>query len=147
MTDDLTPFSPMRQLSNLHETIDHLFEESWPTGAKTRPVLPTINVYEKDKIVVVEAEVPGVKEENLSIEVGDDQLTIKGEKKSSAEIKEKDYYRCETSYGSFSRTVSLPAEVDKNKTTAELKDGLLTVTLPKTAKALPRVTKVKVTKK
>lgn len=147
MTDDLTPYSPMRQLSNLHETIDHLFEESWPTGAKTRLAVPTVNVYEKAKIVVVEAEVPGVKEEDLSIEVGDDQLIIKGEKKSESEVKEKDYYRRETSYGSFSRTVALPAEVDKNKTTAELKDGVLTVTLPKTAKTMPKVTKVKVTKK
>lgn len=145
MTRDLMPWSPMRELSSLHESIDRLFEENVP-NLPSQNNLPTINVYEKGGKVIVEADVPGVKEEDLSIEVGENHLTLSGERKTTQEIKEKDYYRREASFGSFQRTIPLPTEVDKNKAEAELKDGTLMIILPKKAKTSPKVTKIKVKK-
>jgi len=147
MSRDLLPWSPMREVSSLHEAIDRLFEESWPVSTPKGASVPTVNVFEKQNKVYVEADVPGVKEEDLSIEVGVDSLTLQGERKFEEEIKEKDYYRKETSYGTFSRTIPLPSQVNKDKAEAELKDGTLTIILPKKAKVKPKVTKVKVRKK
>jgi len=147
MARDLMPWSPMREVSSLHEAIDRLFEESWPATKQKGISIPTINVYEKGSKVIVMADVPGVKEEDLSIEVGVDSLTLQGERKIEEEIKEKNYYRKESSYGSFSRTIPLPAFVNKDKAEAELKDGTLTIILPKKAKVKPKVTKVKVKKR
>ena len=147
MAHDLMPWSPMREVSSLHEAIDRLFEESWPTAAPKGISMPTINIYEKQNKVIVEADVPGVKEEDLNIEVGEDSLTLSGERKQEEEIKEKDFHRREVSFGSFTRTVPLPSIVNKDKTEAELKDGRLIITLPKKAKAVQKVTKVKVKKK
>jgi len=145
MANDLMPFSPMREITHLHNTIDRLFDDAWSSPDKVLS-LPTINVYEKGSQVIVKADVPGVKEEDLSIEVGEDYLMLKGERKTEEEIEEKNFFRKEVSYGSFARTIGLPAEVNENKAEAELKDGMLTVTLPKKAKINPKVTKIKVKK-
>jgi len=146
MARDLIPWSPMREVGSLHEAIDRLFEESWPVSTSRGASMPTINVYEKQNKVYVEADVPGVKEEDLSIEVGVDSLTLQGERKFEEEIKEKDYYRKEASCGTFSRTISLPSMVNKDKAEAELKDGTLVIILPKKKKVAPKVTKIKVKK-
>lgn len=147
MPNDLTPWSPIRELTSLHDTIDRLFEDSMPVLPKTALTMPSVNVYEKNNSIIIEADVPGVKEEDLTVEVSDDQLIIRGERKSETEVEEKEYYRREKSYGSFSRVVALPAEVDQKGINAELKDGILMIQLPKKAEATPRVTKVKVTRK
>lgn len=146
MSNDLLPWSPMREAGHLHEAIDRLFEstDNWP--ATKMSTLPMINVYEKGKSIIIEADVPGIKEEDLSIEVGEDTLNITGEKKSDTKISEENYYRHETSFGAFSRTVQLPAVVDKEKAVAELKDGQLIITLVKKAAIAPKVTKIKVKK-
>lgn len=145
MSQDLTPFSPMSDLVSLHESLDKLFEES-SSLPKNNLVLPVINVYEKDNQIILEAEVPGIKEEDLSIEVSEDHLVISGEKKMENEVQEKDYYRIETSFGTFSRTISLPAEIDQEKTEAELKNGILRIVLPKVALVQPKMTKIQVKK-
>lgn len=145
MSNDLSPWSPMREAGHLHEAIDRLFEapsENWPQ-MKSVP-LPTINVYEKNGNVIISADVPGIKEEDLSIEVGEDTLTLSGERKTEIEVAEDEYYRKEVSSGAFSRTVQLPAIVDKDKAEAELKDGQLIITLPKKAEVTPKITKIKV---
>jgi len=144
MANDLSPWSPMREVGSLHEAIDRLFEESWPKVSSA--TFPQINVYEKEGKVVIEADVPGVAEEDLTIEAGEDSLTLEGERKTEKEIKEKDFYRKETSFGSFSRTIPLPALVNKDKAEAELKNGTLIITIPKQAKIKPKVTKIKVKK-
>lgn len=145
MTQDLMPFSPMREISHLHDTIDRLFEETWPISEKT-VVNPIVNIYEKENTVIVKADVPGVKEDDLNIEVGEDYLILRGERKFEEEIDKKDFYRREVLHGAFSRTIGLPAEVDKDKAEAELKDGMLSISLPKKTKTIPKVTKIKVKK-
>ncbi|MBN3039481.1 MAG: Hsp20/alpha crystallin family protein [Candidatus Omnitrophica bacterium] len=115
--------------------IDNLFDDffkapiKWGlTGFET---LPAVDIYEKGNSVVVKAEIPGVKSEELDIAVDDGLLTISGEKKQENEVKEKDYYRLESAYGRFERTIRLPSEVKAENAKATYKDGVLKVELPK----------------
>jgi HSP20 family protein len=96
---------------------------------------PAIDVAEQDDAVLVRAEVPGCKADDIDISVCNNTLTISGEKKETREEKDKGYYYAESSYGSFRRDVSLPAEVDANKVEATCKDGVLSITLPKAARS------------
>ncbi len=93
---------------------------------------------------MVKAELPGMDKDNIEVNLTDHTLTIKGEKKKEEEIKEKDYYRAERSYGSFFRTVELPKEVHSDKVKAHFKNGILEVRLPKTEEAKAKEVKVKV---
>lgn len=144
MANDITPWSPMREASHLHEAIDRLFEDS--SASSQEVAVPQMNVLLKDKNVIVTADMPGINEDDISIEVGDETITISGERKAESEEKDKDYYRQEVTYGTYSRTISLPSVVDKNKAEAELKNGTLKVTIPKKAKITPKVTKLKIKK-
>ncbi|MBS4015394.1 MAG: Hsp20/alpha crystallin family protein, partial [Candidatus Latescibacteria bacterium] len=92
--------------------------------------------------IIVRAEVPGVDKKNMTISISEDELTIKGEVKREHEVTEKDYYHCERTYGSFSRTIVLPTTVDKDKSKASYKDGILEITLPKTETAKPKEIKL-----
>lgn len=105
---------------------------------------PRVDVSETDKEIKISAELPGIEEKDIDVSLTHDTLTIKGEKKTETEEKEKDYYRMERSYGSFTRSVPLPVEVDTNKVEATFKKGVLEITLPKTAKALQETKKVAV---
>ncbi|MGZ5094384.1 MAG: Hsp20/alpha crystallin family protein [Burkholderiales bacterium] len=94
--------------------------------------MPRVDVVERDNEVVVKAEVPGVKKEDIQITIAGNRMTIKGESKHEEKEEKADYYRCEISRGAFSRSVTLPAEVDETKAKAEMKYGMLEITLPKT---------------
>ncbi|HSW64168.1 MAG TPA: Hsp20/alpha crystallin family protein [Dissulfurispiraceae bacterium] len=118
-----------------------------PFGRKGATFSPKVDVVETDKQIMVTAELPGIDEKDIEVSISRDSLTIKGEKKVEKEDKGKDYYRMERSYGSFSRTVPLPAEIDTEKVDAEFKKGVLAVTLPKSAKAVKSVKKISVTGK
>jgi HSP20 family protein len=93
--------------------------------------VPAVDLLDTKDGIVVKAEVPGVDKKDMTISISDDELTIKGEVKQEQEVNEKDYYQCERTYGSFTRTIVLPATVDKSKTKASYKDGVLGITLPK----------------
>ena len=101
-------------------------------------------MYEEKDDVVVKAEIPGMKKENLEINLSDSHLIIKGEKKQEEEVKKKGYYYSERSYGSFMRSIDLPNEVKSEKATANFKDGVLEVRLPKTEEAKRKEVKIKV---
>ena len=101
-------------------------------------------MYEKDEKFVVRAELPGMKKEDADISVLGDTLTIKGERKAEAEVKDEDYYRCELCYGKFSRSVALPAAVEAGKVQASYENGILEITLPKAEEAKPKKVEVKV---
>jgi len=94
--------------------------------------VPAIDVLDKKDRIVVKAEVPGMDKKDISVSVEGDVLTIKGETKKETEEKKEDYYYSERSYGSFYRNVALPAAVSREKVKASYKDGVLSVTLPKT---------------
>jgi HSP20 family protein len=102
---------------------------------------PTVDVSENETVVIVRAELPGIVPHDLDISVTGDRLTIAGEKKETVEKKDQDVYQRESRFGSFSRTISLPASVDQQQMSAEYTNGVLTVTLKKspsaTAKKIP----------
>jgi HSP20 family protein len=106
---------------------------------------PRVDVSETDKEIRIAAELPGMDERDIRVSVSKDALTIKGEKKEEKEDKGKAYYHMERSYGSFLRTIPLPAEVDSEKINAEFRKGILTVTMPKTAKAIEKNRKIPIT--
>lgn len=105
---------------------------------------PEVNVINKGGSVVIEAEIPGVDEKDLDIEVGENSVRISGQKQAEEEVKEKDYYYKESSYGSFQRVIPLPQVVKHEKATAEIMDGVLRITIPKAgAKKLSKTIKLK----
>ncbi len=113
----------------------------------TQTFTPKVDVSETEKEIRISAELPGMEEKDVDVSLTRDALTIKGEKKSETEDKGKDYYRVERSYGSFTRTIPLPVEVDADKVEATFKKGVLDITLPKTAKAIEETKKVPVKSK
>jgi HSP20 family protein len=105
---------------------------------------PTLDVTESDKEIRVLAELPGMDGKDINVSLYGDTLMITGEKRAESEQKGKDYHHVERSYGSFSRTIQLPAEAATNRITAELKKGVLTIVLPKLARAVESTRKVKI---
>lgn len=102
-----------------------------------------IDAYQTDDSVVIKAPIAGVRPENLEISITDELVSIKGERREESEIK-KDNYLCQECYwGNFSRTYSLPAAVDSEKAQAALRNGILTITIPKLEKSKTKVIKVK----
>ncbi len=97
--------------------------------------LPTLDIEEDKDNFTVKVELPGMKKEEIKLSLSGETLTISGERKHESEEKNKTYYRLERAYGRFQRTVSLPAEVDANRTRATYRDGILTLTMPKSARA------------
>jgi HSP20 family protein len=118
--------------------------ERWFRGDELERRVPLVDVFEDKDEIVVKAEIPGMDKDNIEVNLADHTLTIKGEKKKEEEIKEENYYRAERSYGSFIRTVELPAEVHTDKVKANFKNGVLEVRMPKTEAAKAKEIKVKV---
>lgn len=147
MDRNLQPWSPFRNVSTLHDEIDRLFEDAVFAPREKVAAMPTVNIREKNGAFLLEADLPGLKEEDLEVEIGNDFITLRGERKSEEEIKEKNYYRQESSYGSFSRTIALPNEIKPEKASAEMKNGILTLTLPKAETPKTKTIKLKVAKK
>ena len=107
---------------------------------------PAVDVINKEKAYEITAELPGMDESNIDVKFSDGALTIKGEKKDEREEKKKDYYLSERRYGSFQRSFGVPDGVDADKIEAQFKNGVLTVTLPKTAEAQKSEKKISVKK-
>lgn len=105
-------------------------------------IVPAVDIIDEKDQIKVKAELPGMKKEEIEVNLEDDILSIKGEKKEEKEIKEKDYMRSERYYGAFNRSFSLPATVDAQKVNASYKDGILEITLTKKEGAKPKQIKV-----
>ena len=137
---------PRNELARLHDEMDDLFDSFFRGLGKPwigYKAWPAIDVADKDDSIVVRAEVPGCKAEDIDISVYGNTLTISGEKKLKEEKKEKGYYHVESSYGTFRRELTLPTDVDSEKVDANCKDGVLSITMPKAAKAKAIKVKVK----
>ena len=119
-------------------------EEEWPlTEWPTEGFVPAMSVAETEKTYEITLEVPGLKPEELSVEMKHGELYVSGEKKEEKEEKGKTFHRLERSYGEFRRLIPLVGGVDAEKVEAEYKDGVLKVTVPKTEEAKPKHIKVK----
>ncbi|MCZ6573785.1 MAG: Hsp20/alpha crystallin family protein [Planctomycetota bacterium] len=139
----LIPWSNLPAFGALLPPANRLFNEFFSLGSVADGFHPALDVSETDDAVVVRAEVPGVDPQEIEVSVHGDILELRGEKKQQEEPKETGYYRVERSYGSFRRSLKLPAKVDAENVEAKAKDGILTLTLPKREDAKPRRIKVK----
>lgn len=151
------PGEIVSQAEDFEHWLDHFMENMWrrpfpsPFGRDRwlpiRPLsirMPSIDVYEEKDSVVVKAELPGMKKEDIEVNLAGENLTIKGEKKEDKEVKEDNYYRRERSYGSFLRTVALPCDVKSDEIKASFKDGVLEIRVPKTEDAKKKSVAVKI---
>jgi HSP20 family protein len=135
----MRPFEEMRRL----------MEDFWMTpfdefGRWSENVVPRVDVREQDNMILVEAELPGMDQKDIDVEVTRDSVRISGERKHEEEKEEKGYYRHEIARGSFERVIDLPTEVDENKAEAEFSKGVLTIRLPKSEEAQARSKKIKI---
>jgi HSP20 family protein len=133
-------------LTRLQDEMNDLFGRFFGDGGSLfwpeRTYWPAINIADKDDVVIVTAEVPGCKPDDIEISVHGNTMSISGEKKEKSEEKQRDYYHMESRYGSFRREMILPAEVNADKIEAKCQEGVLTITLPKTEKAKARKIKI-----
>lgn len=106
-------------------------------------IVPAIDITETEDALVLHAELPGIKKDDVKLTLEDGVLTLAGEKKFETEEKQKDFHRVERRYGSFHRSFTLPNNVDVSKAQADYEDGVLTVTLPKSESAKPRQIAIK----
>ena len=122
-------------LSRMEQLFGDALEEDENGGLTLGAWNPRVNMYQKDDDIVIDAELPGVKKEDIDVTVEDHRLTVRGERKEEKESKKEAYYRKERSYGSFVRTLTLPNNVATDKVDATYKDGVLHMTLPMTEEA------------
>jgi HSP20 family protein len=153
---ELAPRRAFPELARFRNEMDRLFDEfmgggwpslrRWPEWLGALPSAdgtPALDVYEEKDDVVVKAELPGMEKDDLHVDIKGDVLTMHGEKKKE-KIEERDYYCHERAYGSFSRSIRLPVEVQGDKASATFKHGVLEMHLPKTEAAKRRSVSIKV---
>lgn len=134
----LSLWNPFSELMRFGES-----DERWPFGQYAQRFSPAVDIREEKDAIVIAAELPGMKPEDVNVSLDGNLLTISGERKFEHEQKGEGFRRIERSYGSFSRSFTLPDTVAVEKLEAELKDGVLNVRLPKTEKAQPKRIAVK----
>jgi HSP20 family protein len=144
---DLTVWKPFREVSRLRREMDRLWDDYFGPGRRGLEPLeewvPAVDISESDDKITVKAEVPGLDAKDIQISLVGDVLTVKGEKKSEREEKKENYHLVERSYGSFSRSLKLPATVDADKIEATYKQGVLTVECPKKEEVKPKTIDIK----
>lgn len=142
---NLIRWEPAREMMSLREAMDRLFDDAFtrPLSLRDGWSVPAIDMYQTDDEIVVKAALPGIKADEVQINVTGDVLTLKGEVKQNEEKKERAWHIREQRYGSFERSVALPTEVVADKAKAEFENGILTITLPKADEVKPRTITVK----
>ena len=145
---EMSAWSPLDQLLNLREEIHRLFEPSLTEGQRTTEFFdgwtPAVDLYEDKESLFVKVELPGLKKEDIEVSVHDGTLSICGERKAATPDSSSQTFRSERFFGRFHRSLALPKPVAVDKIKAAYKDGVLTVTLPKTEEAKPKQIEVSV---
>ena len=147
----ITRWDPFRELDDLQNRISTLFgrapvrkEGEKQEALRVAEWAPLVDITEDEKEYTIKAELPDLKKDDVKISVQNDVLAITGERKYEKEEKNKKYHRVERAYGSFSRSFTVPEDADADRVSAEFKDGLLQVHLPKSEKVKPKTVEVKV---
>jgi HSP20 family protein len=144
---NLIRWEPAREMMTLRDAMDRLFDDAF-----TRPLrlndggnwsMPAVDMYQTDNEIVVKASIPGVKTDDVQINVTGEVLTIKGEVKEKEETQEKAYHLREQRWGMFERTLALPTDVIADKAKAEFENGILIITLPKAEEVRPKTISIK----
>jgi HSP20 family protein len=144
---DNDPFAAFRrEMERLFDSFGR--DIGWPAGdRRTAATAPSIDVSETDNELRIDADLPGVEEKDVDVAISDNVLTIKGEKKAEKEEKKKDFHLVERSYGSFSRSLTLPFAADPAKAKATFKNGVLSITLPKPPEVKAKAKKIAISSK
>ena len=150
----LTPFQEMeRRFQEMEKRFEDFIRRpfallpSWMPRLRMpemEEVSPSMDIFTEGDNVVLKAELPGMKKEDIDVSLTEDTITISGEKEKEKKVEKKDYHRFERSYGSFRRSFSLPVEVEPEKASAKFKNGVLEIRIPKTEEAKQREKKVAV---
>jgi HSP20 family protein len=142
---NLIRWEPAREMMTLREAMDRLFDDAFtrPLSLRENWSAPAIDMYQTDDEIVVKAALPGIKPDEVQIDVTGEVLTIKGETKQQEEKKEKAWHIREQRWGVFERSVVLPTDVVSDKAKAEFENGILTIILPKAEEVKPKVISIK----
>ena len=147
----LTKWDPFKDLLTLQDRMNRLFDESVRNVKPGDEALssaiwsPAVDIYETDDEVVVKAELPEINQKDIDIQIENNTVTLRGERKFNKETKKENFHRIERAYGSFSRSFTLPSTIDQEKIRADYKDGILKISMPKREETKPKQIKVAVT--
>lgn len=136
-------WDPFRDLISIQDRMNRLFEQTLSRsrgdeGVSATTWTPAVDIYETTDTIVMKAELPGVAREDIQIQINENTLTLKGERRFAKDVQEESYLRIERAYGSFHRSFTLPATVRQENIRALFKDGVLELTLPKAEESKPR---------
>lgn len=152
MNTQITRWNPLKEMEQMQNRLASFWnwEPFRTNGGKEEAMTlsewsPRVDIVEDEKEIIIKAELPEIKKEDVNVSVEEGVLTLSGERKFEKEEKNKKYHRIETEYGSFMRSFTLPASVQSDKVSAEFKDGVLKVHLPKDVKAGSKAVEIKVT--
>ena len=141
-------WSPMNELVRMHDQLNRLFEESQPGAGRSSELQygnwsPAVDLREEDGQYLLHADMPGMKKEDIDINVENNVLTITGERRFESEVQKDTYHRIERAYGKFVRSFTLPTRVLADKISAAYKDGVLEVSIPKAEESKPKKIAIK----
>jgi HSP20 family protein len=142
----LTRWEPFREMLTLRDAFDRFFEDPFTRRGEwiaTLRGVPALDMYDVNGSIAVDIALPGVKPEEVEVNIVGNTLTVKGEHKSNEEVNEKDYYRHEVHYGSIMRSIDLPTYVDTDKVEATFENGILKIVVPKMPEAQPKRIEIK----
>src|ERR671922_611307 len=140
----ITRWTPMRNLMSFQDEMNRMFDQfarggnGEEAGWGVRTWAPPVDIYETDDALILKAELPGVSKDDVSVEIHQNTLILRGQRKHEAEVKEDRYHRVERAYGTFQRSFVLPTLVDQEKVQASYTDGVLELRLPKSEAAKPK---------
>ena len=141
----MTRWEPFRDLARLQDEVSRMFDDRTFRSSESVGWTPAVDIYEDEDSVSLRFELAGVEPKDVDVRFENGVLTVKGERKLEKQDKRENYHRVERSYGTFTRSFSLPGTLDPERIKAEAKNGVLEITLPKKAEAKPRAIQVKVT--
>ncbi|MFQ5458618.1 MAG: Hsp20/alpha crystallin family protein [Myxococcota bacterium] len=134
----LTRWDPFRDLLDMQKEVGRFFNEDAPILKRASSWAPPVDIHETEDSFELSVELPGVKKEDVTLEVKEGIVSVKGERRQEKDVEEKNVHRIERRYGSFYRAFNVPSNVDASRVKAAYKDGVLRITLPKAEEARPR---------
>ena len=136
------PFKELRELTHHVNSLNDVFDTQGFPGQNVSSFVPDINTREGEFAYHIDVDLPGISKDEINVHIDNDILTISGERKTKEETKKDDYYKIESSYGKFERTLSLPDDVDGENIHAESSDGVLEIVVPKMSRKTEQVKKI-----
>ncbi len=140
---NIVRWNPMREMTTMHDRFNRMFSDMFPSTwfdeeMRLNNWHPAVDIYDQDDKVVIKAELPGVDKKDINVDLKDRVLTLRGERSHESEVKEEKFYRKERAYGKFERSFTLPAGLDPEKISADFKDGVLKIEIPKPEEEKPK---------